>query len=160
MNPLPLAPPVSGRLMELSPGAFSGQPLIRKIDGARRWVLEEELMYRSRGGRTITVPVGFETDGASVPRPLWILYPPFGGEYDRAAIVHDYLYANAERFIGDDQGQISRGEVDRLMLEMMDVDEFRLTGRRMIYRGVRVGGWRPWGHYRQQAEKRASCLSS
>lgn len=139
--------------VELAPGSFSGDPLIRKIDNVRRWRLEEPLVYRSRIGRTITVPIGFETDGASVPRPLWWLYPPFGGEYDRAAIVHDYLYRHAEKFIGDDSGHISRGEVDRLMLEMMDVDEFRLTGRRVVYRGIRSGGWNTWRKHRKQAAK-------
>lgn len=35
------------------------------------------------------VPQGFVTDGASVPRPLWNLFPPVG-RYLVAAIVHDY----------------------------------------------------------------------
>jgi len=39
----------------------------------------------------ITIPKGFVTDYASVPRYLWWLYPPVGG-YDDAAVVHDYLY--------------------------------------------------------------------
>lgn len=42
----------------------------------------------------ITVPAGFITDLASIPRLLWSLMPP-NGEYAKAAIIHDYLYDNA-----------------------------------------------------------------
>jgi hypothetical protein len=38
----------------------------------------------------ITVPKGFETDFASVPRLFWSLFPPLG-PYSKAAVVHDYL---------------------------------------------------------------------
>ena len=39
-----------------------------------------------------TVPQGFITDLASIPKVLWWLYPPYG-DYMEAAIYHDYLYA-------------------------------------------------------------------
>lgn len=38
----------------------------------------------------LEVPDGFVTDGASVPRALWWLFPPTG-RYFLAAVVHDYL---------------------------------------------------------------------
>lgn len=38
----------------------------------------------------VEVPAGFVTDGASVPRLLWWLFPPTG-RYFLAAVVHDYL---------------------------------------------------------------------
>jgi len=136
-------------LEDLPPGCFSAQPLIRKIAHQRRWRLEEPLGYRSRAGRVFVVPAGFETDGASVPRAAWWLYPPFGGDYDRAAVVHDYLYSRAEAFVGADHGHLSRGEVDRLFLEMMTVDGFRLTGRHVVYCAVTLGGWLPWRRYRR-----------
>lgn len=43
------------------------------------------------GGPTIEVPVGFATDFASVPRPLWWWIAPWG-RHGRAAIIHDFLY--------------------------------------------------------------------
>ena len=46
-------------------------------------------------GRKITIPKGFKTDFASVPRFLWNLIPPFG-RYGIPAIVHDYLYYSCE----------------------------------------------------------------
>lgn len=38
----------------------------------------------------VDVPEGFVTDGASVPRLLWWLFPPTG-RYFLAAVVHDWL---------------------------------------------------------------------
>lgn len=47
-----------------------------------------------RIGFFIDVPAGYETDLASVPRCLWMIFPPHG-RYAKAAIVHDYLYSQA-----------------------------------------------------------------
>ena len=48
-------------------------------------------------GECYRIPAGFETDGASIPRPLWWLcgYPL---EMPRllAAIVHDYIYSGGD----------------------------------------------------------------
>lgn len=38
----------------------------------------------------VIVPAGFISDGASVPRIFWSLFPPVG-RYFAAAVVHDYL---------------------------------------------------------------------
>jgi hypothetical protein len=38
----------------------------------------------------ITIPAGYESDGASVPRVFWSLFPP-SGQYTAAAVVHDWL---------------------------------------------------------------------
>ena len=40
----------------------------------------------SRG--VVTVPAGFDTDGASVPRVFWSVLDPFG-PYFKAAVIHD-----------------------------------------------------------------------
>lgn len=54
------------------------------------------------GGLVVTVPAGFETDFASIPRPLWSIFPP-AGAWAEAAVVHDYLCGlpNVSRFLGD-----------------------------------------------------------
>jgi len=53
--------------------------------------LNRTLHYRSDIlGHTIAVPAGFVSDGASVPRALWSIYPPFG-KYLEAAVVHDWF---------------------------------------------------------------------
>lgn len=56
--------------------------------------LKEDFTYTLTPGkypvRSITVPAGYHTDLASIPRAFWRVLPPFG-QYSEAAIVHDYL---------------------------------------------------------------------
>ncbi len=41
----------------------------------------------------LTVPAGFESDGASVPRFFWrVVFPPGDNRALRAAFVHDFIY--------------------------------------------------------------------
>jgi hypothetical protein len=47
----------------------------------------------AESGIKITVPRGFKTNLASVPRPLWWLLPPHHPRYAAAAVLHDYLCA-------------------------------------------------------------------
>lgn len=42
-------------------------------------------------GLVLTVPEGFITDLASVPRPFWWLLPPYEPQYAAAAVLHDFL---------------------------------------------------------------------
>ena len=59
----------------------------------------------------ITVPVGFETDFASVPRPFSAILPKWG-KYGDAAVIHDWLYW--------EQGR-PRPAADAILLEGMTV---------------------------------------
>jgi hypothetical protein len=56
------------------------------VHGDYREVIEA---YTYRG---ITVPVGFHTNGASVPKWLQWAFDPFDENYMTAAVIHDYLY--------------------------------------------------------------------
>jgi hypothetical protein len=78
----------------------------------------------------IDVPVGYETDLASVPRSMWWLFPPHG-KYSKAAIVHDYLYSNA---IG------TKKQADKIFYEAMGVLGVPKWKRILMYWAVRVGG--------------------
>ena len=54
----------------------------------------------------ITVPKGFITDFASVPRLFWFIYSPIG-PWSVGAILHDYIYSiecelNIHRKLADD----------------------------------------------------------
>lgn len=89
-------------------------------------------------GRTVVVPAGFQTDYASIPWLLWGPLPPVG-RYDRAAVIHDYLY----RFNG-----CSRKEADLTLLEAMRWLDVNKLQRAAIYAGVRAGGWHAWRKYR------------
>ena len=52
--------------------------------------------------KNIKIPEGFITDGASVPRIFWAIFPPNRTDYLPCAIVHDFLcdkgdYKKADR---------------------------------------------------------------
>lgn len=51
-----------------------------------RFILLEDFEYNGH-----IVPKGYITDGATIPRLLWFIYPPNRPDYLPAAIVHDYL---------------------------------------------------------------------
>ena len=41
------------------------------------------------------IPKGYTTDGASVPRIFWSIYPPYKPEWLTACVIHDYLCSQA-----------------------------------------------------------------
>lgn len=55
------------------------------------WELYFPITEMLSDGETIEVQAGYVTDFASVPPLLWSVIPPIG-KYNRAAILHDYLY--------------------------------------------------------------------
>jgi hypothetical protein len=63
-----------------------------------KWIVIEPLIYWSEKYRiNVIVPIGFETDFASVPR-LPLIYLIAGGTANAAAIVHDFLYQYGMRY--------------------------------------------------------------
>lgn len=102
-------------------------------NGSRLFSLVQQFRYRSSYG-TITVPAGFITDGASIPRCFWNILAPFG-EYFEAAIIHDFLYTEANR-------RFTRSQVDLIFKEAMFNVGIGWFTRGLIYRAVRLGGWR------------------
>lgn len=114
------------------------------------YVLKSELIYDSmRLGARVVVPAGFSTDLASIPRLVQPLIPK-EGKYNRAAVVHDYLYALGGFF--DRRGvlvEIDRKEADDVLKEAMAALMVDADRAEAIYLGVRLGGWWPWGKYRK-----------
>ena len=78
----------------------------------------------------IRVPAGFVTDLASVPRFMWAVLPPHG-RYAKAAIVHDYLYAN---------GIKNKVYADKVFLEAMKVLGVSTIKRQAMYWAARLFG--------------------
>ena len=101
------------------------------------------LSYITRDRWIVAVPKGFVTDGASVPRVLWNIFPPWG-EYARAAVVHDWLY---HRQI------VSRKRSDKIFLEAMADIGCPRRVRYTMWSGVRLGGWTIW-HKRKRDRKK------
>lgn len=82
----------------------------------------------------VCVEAGFQTDYASTPRLLWQVLPPTG-RYTKAAVIHDWLYTH--------QG-VTRAEADAVFYEAMEHLGVHWLTRRVMWAGVRLGGWVPW----------------
>jgi len=112
-------------------GYFIGK-LNLEQDGSKYWKTTKELIYVTTLENRITIPVGFETDGASIPRALWsVIGHPFNGKHVRAATLHDYLY-RTQKF--------SKAKCDKLFLEAMDADDVSWLRRHLMYWGVKFFG--------------------
>jgi len=99
------------------------------------WHTRAPLEWVSRvSGRGVTVPAGFVTDFASIPRIIWPLLPKWG-KYGLASVVHDYLYA---------VGRGERADADAALLEAME--DLRESHWRysLVYAGVRLAGSIAW----------------
>ena len=83
----------------------------------------------------IIVLPGFITDGASVPKLLQNIYPPFSGRYIEAAVLHDALYMSES---------LSRLQADKLFLEAMETLGVSWWKRMTMYYAVRAAGWYVW----------------
>ena len=109
-----------------------------------RWVVLEEFSYWTElFGEcwTITVPAGFVTDFASIPRAVWWLMSPYDPTHGKAAVIHDYLYASQP---------CSRKEADQVFLEAMQVLGCGWCRRTVIYQSVR---WFAGGAWKAHAER-------
>lgn len=78
----------------------------------------------------IDVPVGFESDFASIPRYGQCLLPKLG-KYSKAAVLHDYLYVIAYK---------NKKFADDVFLEAMKVLLVPKWKRYLMYHAVRTFG--------------------
>lgn len=111
-------------------GRFLSQLVVRRMP-SDVWKLIEPLVYASAHlDRNITVPAGFETDFASVPR-LPLAYLLFGNVADEAATVHDFLYSS---------GLVSRKDADEVFAEASAAAGVAAWRRGPMWLGVRLFG--------------------
>ena len=91
------------------------------------WKLLEE--YTSCNGN-VTVPIGFITDGASIPKMAQRMFPKTG-RYFGAAIIHDYLLYEKHDW------DLANDEMDQEM-KALDIARWRHF---IIITAVRVRAW-------------------
>ena len=137
----------------MKPG-FYGAPETKwlTVDEIKSIGLDEEksyayllspLHYQPKWGEMITVPAGYITDFASVPRIFWSIFPPYDPYYGAPAIIHDFGYSTKGTFLKEGQHK-TRKEVDDLFLEAMQVQETPNWKSATMYLSVRVAGWYVW----------------
>jgi hypothetical protein len=114
--------------------------LIITPKGKRRFKLVEPF---SRNG--IDVPIGFVTDGASIPRIFWVAFAPH--EYLTSAVIHDYGYTKAVTAYKIGDYKTARSwfrRADAAFLQALKEDDRKVA--RLFYNAVRL--WR-WLRYRK-----------
>jgi hypothetical protein len=113
----------------LNPGYYSS--LRAEHLSGKWWRLTEPLIFCSEvADIIIRTPAGFVTDFASVPR-LPLAYWLFGSRANRPAVTHDDLYRS---------GMLTRKMADRIFLEAMKTEGYRIPTRYTMYGVVRLGG--------------------
>lgn len=132
-------------------GEFLTQPEVRWVAiGSNALVLRGPLIYRDSKERIWRVEEGFQSDLASVPRALPVLVRFwFRGPLPtaHAAILHDWLYTKGLPL--DENHEPSRSEADDLFHEALLVSGETHWGARVMWLGVRAGGWWPWREHRK-----------
>ena len=125
---------------------FTDVLIVSPLADGRTWVTRREFGYdvgAEGSGNIVEVPVGFMTDFASVPRPLWIFLPKWG-TYGNAAVIHDYCYWEQKR---------SRKESDLIFREAMGVLKVGSTTAGLMYWAVRWFGGFAWSANRRRRSK-------
>jgi len=122
---------------------FQDLPLKVSSRDGRNFVLLAPFTFVTKAGEIITVPAGTTSDGASTPRPIWNVIPPFG-VYWPAAYLHDYLYRDTQR---------PEAECDNLLSEAMASLNVEEAERIAIYEGVHLGGWKAFKQDRSEQQK-------
>lgn len=113
-------------------------PVIQQIIGSRYYRVHEPYTASSQGLR-VTVHPGYRYDGASIPRMFWrLIGGPFSGAYAPAALVHDALYETQ---------MVSRAHADRVFYDLMRRCGEGRARAKLMYWGVRAGGWTGWNSY-------------
>lgn len=86
----------------------------------------------------LTVPAGFESDGASVPRLFWgVVFPRDDRQAMFGAIVHDYIYRTHPP-------KWERGDADEVFLYLLRQGGVSYIRSARAYIGVRLFGKSSW----------------
>ena len=101
------------------------------VDGG--WMLHEDLVYHSDIlRRVVTVPAGYKTDLASVPRLLRWIVPVANAKNRKAAVVHDYLCTHGDGVV---KNQKQSDKVFREALGVLGLGRFKSGA---LYYPVRI----------------------
>lgn len=117
------------------PKIFEFDPVISPVGSGLHYRVVEDFLFQY-GGEIITVPKGFQSDWASVPRLFWRLVPPH--QYPRSSLGHDWLYA-AEYF--------PRKKCDLFFFDALKEEGACWLRRWAMYRAVRLGGGVVWNRH-------------
>jgi Protein of unknown function (DUF1353) len=125
---------------------FKSPLQVQAIDD-NTWVMLSPLSYDSDHlGRLVTVPKGFVTDFASVPR-LPVAFMLEGDRAHMPAVIHDFLYSS----------DCLKADADLVLAEAMTVTGQPWWRVKMFYWGVRMFG--ETSYEADQAKKKKLALA-
>lgn len=106
-----------------------------RLLGYECWVVTEPFVYNLGDSKYVCVPTGFLTDGASVPRVLWNIVPPWG-VHGQAAVMHDYLCEYGIISNGTSYEPVTRKQADEIFLRGLEDIGVGALSRTFMYAGV------------------------
>jgi hypothetical protein len=109
--------------------------------GCKDWCLIKDFIFEYRN-TIFTVPKGFITDGASVPRIFWNALSPWG-IYSPAAVGHDWLYYDQST---------TKDFADEALLDGMKVLGTPILESDIIYEAVSHFGQSAWDENKKKKE--------
>ncbi len=87
------------------------------------------------GNMKYVIPVGFVSDGASIPRLFWrILDPRINSKTLKPSIRHDFVYRTPSV-------RITRKQADKMYYRELRENDYSRCKCILVYLGVRLGGW-------------------
>lgn len=104
---------------------------MEEVEKETLWELKEEIIIKTSKGLYVTIPVGFQTDFASVPKIFWSIISSIG-KYNLASVIHDYFYTTH---------LLDRKSADEEFLRWMTfIDPKRQIRNKLMYYMVRLFG--------------------
>ena len=104
---IPFTRSIYGVVRDMEYG-FKKPTLIVETGDGHNVVLPEPLVYVAKNSVTYVMPTGSKSDGASTPKAIWNLIPPFG-TYWLGTVLHDGAYRNVLQALNSDgRGRRSR----------------------------------------------------
>jgi|SRR6185437_5424361 len=133
---------------------LSNDPLVLEYKTGITWKVVNPFTYIIDDTTKVTVPTGFCTDLTSVPQLFWNIFPPPGGMYGKAAVIHDYIYyyGTVYNYKDNINQSITRKQADQVFMQAMNDLNVPWYTRYTLYIGLRVGGWNTWNKYRENKQ--------
>lgn len=127
------------------PWGFHGLPIHASTRDGRNFRWLKSFGYLDKSGHWHDVPKHDESDGASTPRLIWGIIPPFGKHFPGAA-AHDHWYRKTK---------LPKRLCDALFLEAMEANGVSWLWRHVIWLGVTLGGY--WAFKKDRAVRKTKC---
>lgn len=122
---------------------------ITKPYGKNRVILIQDFIYRCPKTQITTVTLaGFISDGMSWSR---LFLSVLGGRFSPVNIGPSFSHDNPYRFGVDINGKkITRKQADTIIIQALKLNGVGWTMRKLIYSGLRTGGWLAWKRHRRK----------